>query len=185
MSTLTSLDLKTLGSQLILYFNPPDTDASQHFWNRMSTWRVECGISLGHLTLLSSYLYILLGVGKSCCHQIFSKSARYWGPVYTMNHEVGPWKTAIFHSSIWWSNFHGPISLKNQFIKPLGPSLGVIECGPKRNEHASKNECVDFCKYMPKKGNFETKKNQIWPFSCLLLSLPVFTSPKNKNKKDE
>ena len=31
------------------------------------------------------------------------------GPVYTMDHEVGPWKMAFYHGLTSWSNFHGPI----------------------------------------------------------------------------
>jgi hypothetical protein len=41
-----------------------------------------------------------------------SSSSGPLGPVYTMDHEVGPWKMAFFH---------GPISLENQFTKALGP----------------------------------------------------------------
>ena len=63
------------------------------------------------------------------------------GPVYTMDHEVRPWKFSIVR-------LDGPISrsdfLKNQFTKLLGSSLGVNRMWTKRNHHAPKSECVDF-----------------------------------------
>ena len=34
------------------------------------------------------------------------------GLVYTMDHEIGPWKMVFFHDPTWWSNFHGLISYK-------------------------------------------------------------------------
>jgi len=56
--------------------------------------------------------------------------------------------------------------LRNQFTKPLGPSLGVNWMWTKRSNHASKNECAKFCNICPKRAIL--KKNiQIWPFSCL------------------
>ena len=36
----------------------------------------------------------------------------YWGPVYTTDHEVGPWKMVFFIGPTTWSNFHGSISYK-------------------------------------------------------------------------
>ena len=32
------------------------------------------------------------------------------GPVYTMDHEVGPWKMAFVNDLSSWSNYHDPIS---------------------------------------------------------------------------
>jgi hypothetical protein len=32
------------------------------------------------------------------------------GPIYTMDHEVGPWKMAIVNGLSSWSDFHGPTS---------------------------------------------------------------------------
>ena len=62
-----------------------------------------------------------------------------------MDHEVRPWKMAFFQSSTSWSNIHGPIFFKkNQYTKPLGPSLGVNQMWTKENDHAPKNECADF-----------------------------------------
>ena len=54
-----------------------------------------------------------------------------------------------------WSNFHGPISLKYQLTKPLGPSLGVNQMWTKNNDHAPKGECGFSYKYMPQKASFE------------------------------
>ena len=71
-------------------------------------------------------------------------------PVYTMHHEVKPRKIAFFH---------GPISLKNQFTKPLGPSLGVNRMFTKKNDHAPKSECADFFFNICPKRAF--KKNQV------------------------
>ena len=75
-------------------------------------------------------------------------------PVHTMAHEGGPWKMAFFHGLTWWSNFHGPISLKNQLTKSLGPSVGVNRMWTKRYDHALKRECVDFFNIV--------SKGQLW-----------------------
>ena len=63
-----------------------------------------------------------------------------------------------------WSDF-----LKNQFTKPLGPSLGVNWIWIKRNDHAPKSECVDLF-------FFNVQKGQFWKNSSLtiLLSSLVF-----------
>jgi hypothetical protein len=39
----------------------------------------------------------------------------------------------------------------NQILKFLGPSLGVKQMWIKRNDHAPKNECVDFFWYALKR----------------------------------
>ena len=90
--------------------------------------------------------------------------------------KIGPWKMAFSHGPTWWSNMHGLISLKNQFTKPLGPSLGVNQMWNKRNDHAPKVNVLIFLIYMLKKCS--SKIIQVWPFSCLLLSsssLPQIT----------
>ena len=43
---------------------------------------------------------------------ILSKIFRNGDIVYTVDHEIGPWKMASFHGMTWWSNFHGPIPQK-------------------------------------------------------------------------
>jgi hypothetical protein len=48
-----------------------------------------------------------------------------------------PWSDFIFQ-------FLGSDFLENQFIKLLGPSLGVNGMWTKRNDHAPKSECVGF-----------------------------------------
>ena len=68
------------------------------------------------------------------------------GPIYTMDHEVGPCKMAFFH---------GRTSLKNNFINSLGSSLGVNWMWTKGNNHAPKSECAGFFWYMSEKGSFE------------------------------
>jgi hypothetical protein len=40
-------------------------------------------------------------------------------PVYTMDHEVRPWKTAFFHGPTSWFNLHGPFSFKNINLQSL------------------------------------------------------------------
>ena len=57
--------------------------------------------------------------------------------------------------------------LKNQFTKPLSPSLGVNQMWTKKNDHAPKSEGVDFFNTCPKRAVL--KKIQVWPFSCLFL----------------
>ena len=62
-------------------------------------------------------------------------------PIYTMDHEVGPWKRTFFNGLISWSNFHergpflmvrvhGPISQKINF-GILGP---LTRCKPNVNQ---------------------------------------------------
>ena len=93
----------------------------------------------------------------------------YFGPVYTMDHEVGPWKMAFSQDGLTsWSGFFKTKS----FAKLFGPSLGVHRMWTKRNNaHASKSERVDFFDILSKRVVLEKeKKIQIWPFSCLFLS---------------
>ena len=66
---------------------------------------------------------------------------------------------------------HGPTSmvwvLQKLVMKTLAPSVGVNWMWTKKNDHASKNEHVDFFSRCPKRAIL--KKNQVWPFSCLHL----------------
>ena len=71
-----------------------------------------------------------------------------------MDHEVGPWKMAFFHGPITMVRF-----LKNQYTKPLGPSLGVNQMWVKRNDHAPKSQCVDLFNVCPKRAVL--RKNQV------------------------
>jgi hypothetical protein len=58
------------------------------------------------------------------------------GPVYTMDHEVRPFKMAFVN---------GPTSmvrlLKKLVLKALGPSVGVNRMWTKKNYHAPKSDC--------------------------------------------
>ena len=63
------------------------------------------------------------------------------GPIYTMDHEVGPWKMAFLN---------GLISLKIQYAKPLGPSLGVKRIWTKGNDRAPKVDVLIFLIYAQK-----------------------------------
>jgi len=60
-------------------------------------------------------------------------------------------------------------------------SLGVNRMWTKRNDHATKIECVDFCNIFLKKGNFERNSSLTILSSSLVF---IFSSPppKNKNK---
>ena len=69
-----------------------------------------------------------------------------------------------------WSNF-----LKNQFTKPLGPSLGLSRMWTKRNDHAPKSECVDFFNICPKKAVLKKNSSLTILFSSLKF---IFSSPK-------
>jgi hypothetical protein len=51
---------------------------------------------------------------------------------------------------LFWTHF---LKKKNQFTKPLGPSLGVNRIWTKRNDHASKSECAYVFNICPK-GQF-------------------------------
>jgi hypothetical protein len=69
---------------------------------------------------------------------------------------------------------------KSNFIKPLGPSLGVNQMWTKRNEHVPKNEYVDFQNTCPKKPVLKTIKfDHSLVFSCLHL---LFPKHKKQNK---
>ena len=90
------------------------------------------------------------------------------GLVYTMNHEVGPWKMASFHDSTFTVNFFYffIFEVEKSIHKAFGPpSLGVNQLWTKRNNRA-KIERANFLIYVHKR-QFQ-KKN--WPFFCLLLS---------------
>ena len=58
-----------------------------------------------------------------------------------------------------WSEFKVQLIRSDFFkivvMKALGPSLGVNWMWTKKNDHAPKNERIDFVKYMSKKGNVE------------------------------
>ena len=60
----------------------------------------------------------------------------------TMKTTHGRWfffPCSVFMVQLPWSDF-----LKNQFTKPLGPSLGVNWMWTKRNDHVLKSECIFF-----------------------------------------
>ena len=61
----------------------------------------------------------------------------------TMEDGIFPWSD--FMVQLPWFDF-----LRNQFTKPLGPSLGLHPMWTKRNDRASTNECDDFLIYAPK-----------------------------------
>ena len=89
------------------------------------------------------------------------------GPIYNMDHEVGPWKRAYFN---------GPTSmvrlLKNSVLKALGPSLGVNQMWTKTNDHAPKNECADLKnKICPKKAFLKINSSLLILLSSLGLHL--------------
>ena len=93
------------------------------------------------------------------------------GPVSTMDHEGRPMKMV----QLPWSN-----SLKTQFTKPLGPSLGVNQMRTKRNDHAPKSECADFLEiYAQKRQIKKIDKFDHSVFSSLHLLFPKINFIKN------
>ena len=50
--------------------------------------------------------------------------------------------------------------LRNQFMRPLGPSLGVNPMWTKRNDHAPKSECADLFFIYAQKINFEEEEEE-------------------------
>ena len=54
---------------------------------------------IGEFSNILSFNRLLLKLNRFICNQ---------GPVYTMDHEVGPWKMAFVNGLSSWSNFHGP-----------------------------------------------------------------------------
>ena len=92
----------------------------------------------------------------------------------------GPWSQTkedgfFFYSLISmvqlpWSDF-----LHNQFTKYLDPSLGVNE---EEWPRFKKWMCWILKRYDPKRRCWEKRKKiQVWPFSCLLLSITNFIGP--------
>ena len=61
--------------------------------------------------------------------------------------------------------------LKKIVLEVLGPSLGVNRMWTKKNDHASKNECVDFFQYMSKKDIFKEISSLLIFLSSLMLYL--------------
>ena len=91
------------------------------------------------------------------------------GPVYTLDHEVGPWKMAFPMVQLPWSDLW-----RNQIMKPLGPSLGVNRMWIKRNDLAPLSECADFFGICPKRAILDKSSLTI------LLSSLVFTFSSKK-----
>ena len=86
----------------------------------------------------------------------------------------GPWNRTMENDLFSWSNFNDPNSVKSQFTKSLGPSLGVNCMWTKRNDHAPKSECVDFFLNICSKREVLRKKNSSLTIllSCLHLLYP-------------
>jgi hypothetical protein len=86
----------------------------------------------------------------------------------------GPWSRTVKDDLLPWSDFMvqflGSDFLENQFIKLLGPSLGVNGMWTKRNDHAPKSECVGFSNICLERVVLKNKI-QVWPFFCILLLL--------------
>ena len=86
---------------------------------------------------------------------------RWLGPLYTKDHEFGPWKMMAFvHGPTWWSNIRGSISLEICFAKSLGLSLGVNWMWAKRNDRESKGNVLFFFSIYVQKGNNLEKKEK-------------------------
>ena len=92
------------------------------------------------------------------------------GPVYTMDHEVGPWKMAFFHgptSMVWF--------LKKSIYKAF---VSLTRCKPNVDQvewPCARSECADFFHICPK-----IKDDHSFVFSCLCLLFPI----KHFNKKN-
>ena len=95
-------------------------------------------------------------------------------PVYTMDHEVGPWKMTSFYASTWWSNFCGSIYFIKNLQSLWAPHLGVNQIWTKRRDCALKNEYAQKINICLKRAFL--KKNQNWSFICLLLASLLFIS---------
>jgi hypothetical protein len=95
-----------------------------------------------------------------------------YGLVYTMDHEVGPWKMAFLHGPTSWSNIHGPISLKIRFTKPWGPSLGVNQMWTGRNDHAPKWNVLIFFNMCSKRAILKRKETSSLTILLSSSSLP-------------
>ena len=90
------------------------------------------------------------------------------GPIYNMDHEVGPWKMEFFHGQTSWSNLHVRF-LKKTIYKAFGP---LIRCKPNVDQEewsCTKSEIMCWIlEYMSKKDSL--KKNSSMTIFCLLLS---------------
>ena len=79
------------------------------------------------------------GHGIFCTWRRALRAGLHHGPwSRIMEDDLSPWSDSMIQLS--WSDF-----LKNKFIKPLGPSLSVNQMWIKKNDHAPKSACVDFC----------------------------------------
>ena len=80
---------------------------------------------------------------------LISVVVKGWFTQWTMKSNHGRWLFSVVR-------LHGPISVvrffRNQFTKPLGPSLGVNQMWTMRSDHAPKKECAQFCNMCPKKA---------------------------------
>ena len=87
-------------------------------------------------------------------------------PLYTMHHGRRP------YSMVW---LDGPTFMVWFVLKSIHKVFGpLIRNKPNVDQEewpCTKNECADFLFFhMSKEGNFERKRIQVWPFSCLLFS---------------
>jgi hypothetical protein len=102
-------------------------------------------------------------------------------PFYTMimksDHGGWPFPWSGLLVQLPWSGFQ-----KDQFTKPLGPSLGVNQMWTKRSDHAPKSECVDIFNICPKKAILreEIKFDHSLVFYCLHLLFPPKQIPPKK-----
>ena len=145
MSTLNSLDLKTLGSQLILYFNPPDTDASQHFWNHMSTLesRMRHKSRSSHINFfIFIYIYCWMWVSPVVTNLVKMLGIEGRFTPWTVKSDHGRWPFPMVR-------FDGPTSMGRFLKKTIYKAFGSLtRCKPNVDQrgmtmHASKTECVD------------------------------------------
>ena len=86
--------------------------------------------------------------------------------------EMWPWSFPMSKGLLSWSKFMVTItwsnSLKNIYLKPLGPWLGVNQTWTKGSDHALKSGCSNFCNICPQKPILET----FFMFDLIPLLLP-------------
>ena len=172
----------TLSSWALAWFNfalvmNPKCTLDAHFTLVMCIWHVyDCEQKqhweVAYILSVNSYWHRISGLPVHVCKECGNVALVRAG----LHH--GPWswtmKDVIFSCSnlmvqLPWSDL-----LNHQFTKPWDPSLGVNRMWTKRNDQASKNECVDFFNICPKRAFLENFK-----FDHSLYSLVfIFSSSK-------
>ena len=130
--------------------------------HEVGTWKIACfHVQLKQSICNGFYIWMF---DKMCFPSISLRANLHHLP-WSWNMEGGMFSWSNLMVQISWSD-----PLKKSIYKAFGPLTRCNSMWTKRNDQASKGECVGFLNISPKLAIFR-KPNQVWPFSCLHLIL--------------